>query len=241
MTVVEAARHPARTEWFWTELGVLRATCALAEHPYFLALAEGRFSRADLGVWAAEQERLAVAGAEGLRRAASRADGLMGEQLTELAADAAMDIDRWRRLMVAAAGSYAHASSYDAGSITATAAATRHLAGSPAVDLLDLAVRVLFARTLASDAGADQVRALERYGFDEHGTGWLAHGQGDGRWSAVGEGVIDRAAGQHGAFAVLARFHKTADVLWAFYDELDARRVETTVRRRTTMRKDAAA
>jgi hypothetical protein len=83
MADVEAQQHPARSEWFWAELGVLREKLPLAGHPYMEAWRRGELSRSDLQILATEQDHVVVATAAAARRTARLYDGLAANRVAD--------------------------------------------------------------------------------------------------------------------------------------------------------------
>jgi hypothetical protein len=93
---VAACRHPPSSEWFWSELALLRERWNVLAHPFCVRWSAGEATRSDLEAYAREHDHLIVALAVASRNAAAKASGLLGEALGAHAAEEEAQVELWR-------------------------------------------------------------------------------------------------------------------------------------------------
>jgi pyrroloquinoline-quinone synthase len=90
-----AAGHPPASEWFWTELAIMRARWNVLRHPFYLRWSAGELTMRELARYAAQYLHLTVALASVSRNAVDKADGLLADVLTEHAVEEQAHVDLW--------------------------------------------------------------------------------------------------------------------------------------------------
>jgi len=96
MRDVEDERHPAATEWFWTELRLLRERWDVFSHAFYARWATEAPRPGALRDYAEEHDHLVQALATVARRAAEKADGLLGDVLAEHLITVDARVSQWR-------------------------------------------------------------------------------------------------------------------------------------------------
>ena len=222
---VESARHPMCSEWLWTELALIREQAALAAHPFVSAMCRGELSAEDLRVFATEHEHVVTAAAAGACRAAALTDGMLHEGLAAIAADAAQEVERWRRFSAAAGWTAAGGWSYGEDPYPETISCALLVAGRPGVGFGELVARLHMVQRLQADVAHTQAEALaEHYGLDPAARQWFSRRGDEESHGAVIEGAINRATLEDGPFGILQAVRAAADGLSRFYDALDIAR-----------------
>jgi pyrroloquinoline-quinone synthase len=95
MNEVVAARHSRETEWFWTELRILREHWNVLRHPFYLRWSAAELSADELERYAGEYAHLVVALAAASRGAAEKSGGLLRQALSAHADEEEQHIALW--------------------------------------------------------------------------------------------------------------------------------------------------
>src|SRR5881397_3792493 len=91
------ATAPITTDWFWTEVALLRERWDVLEHPFYRRWSAGQLRPGDLQLYASEYHHAVVAIADASRSAAALADGELAPRLVEHAGEELAHIDLWMR------------------------------------------------------------------------------------------------------------------------------------------------
>jgi hypothetical protein len=210
-----------RTEWFWTELALIRARWDAVGHPFFMALQDGRLGRGDIADYAGEHDHVLVAIAAAAREAATLAHGLLGDTLGSHAEECERQIPRWRTF-ASAAGWRAAMWHYGEDPYESTTLCERMVRGDRETDL---ASHLVTLQTLAhTELGLNEVvrpALIARYGFADGpalGCFRSASAFGVERVGAALEGLLPQAD----PFKLLHRADAVLRSRWHLLDDLAA-------------------
>src|SRR5436309_5731912 len=89
------ATAPITTDWFWTEVALLRERWDVLEHPFYRRWSAGQLRPGDLQLYASEYHHAVVAIATASKRAADRAQGELADALRAHAAEEEDHIGLW--------------------------------------------------------------------------------------------------------------------------------------------------
>jgi hypothetical protein len=213
-------------ERLWAQLGAVREHLRLVEHPYITALRAGALSKADLQIFATENDHVVVATAVLARRIAVLATGLLDDRCDVIAAETHADVERWRGFSIAAGWCHSSQWCYGADPFDETIACAGQLAGSRR-DSLGLCLARLYAVITAQhDAALAQLIALqEHYSMDGSATAWLAKRARDEDLIRLLEAAIGRQTHVEDPLLIVAAARATYQSLWTFHDGVWANRV----------------
>jgi hypothetical protein len=216
--------HSQHDEWVWVELELIRERWRAARHPFFVALARGELTAAELAAFFSDNDHVVVALAAAAHRATELSDGLLGDALARHASCRDDQVASWRALASIAGWGGASAWYYGEDPHESTRICARLIAA--ACDL-DLAAQVLTLQTMACTER--ELRALvepalrDHYGLQARRT--TAHfDAADPADCDVLQAVLEGLLLQSDPFALLRRAEAVARSYWHLLDDLEAHR-----------------
>ncbi len=159
------------TDWFWTELDLVRGKWDVVEHPYYVRWLEGSLSPDDLATHAEEHDRLvrAVAGLPGIA-AAKAPDGILRDLLQDEAREEDRRLALWRRFVRAVGWETRSAWHFGAEPEPETLVCSRAWAGDPSRPLAwDVVTLYALRASLPPVIALERTGLLRRYGFADDG------------------------------------------------------------------------
>jgi pyrroloquinoline quinone (PQQ) biosynthesis protein C len=166
---VSAQAATPDTEWFWTELDLVRAKWNVLEHPFYAGWARGSLTPDDLTYYAEEQDHLVGAVAALAHGAASKApDGLLSDLLTDQAHEEDGRVVLWRRFVRAAGWDPRSSWHFGTEPTEGTLTCSRVWAGDPSRTLaLDVVTLCALQASLPAAASCERDGLLGRYGYED--------------------------------------------------------------------------
>jgi pyrroloquinoline quinone (PQQ) biosynthesis protein C len=164
------------TEWFWTELDLVRAKWNVLEHPFYAGWAHGTLAADDLAYYAEEQDHLVSAVAALARGAATKApDGILRDLLADVAQEEDGRTAQWGRFIRASGWDPRSAWHFGSEPAAGTLACSRVWAGDPSRALaLDLVTLCALQASLPAVASYERSGLLGCYGYaDDATTGYF--------------------------------------------------------------------
>lgn len=152
--------------WLMAEIDHRREWWTAERHPLYARWSAGELSAADLQGYAAEHHHVVATAADVTRRAASLADGLLGEELTRQVRDRDRELEMWGAFAVAAGWPPSAAWWFGADPLPETELSAARWTGDPERSLAAHLVTLYALETAVADVARPLLDALlGTYGF----------------------------------------------------------------------------
>jgi pyrroloquinoline-quinone synthase len=216
---------PITTDWFWTEVALLRERWDVLEHPFYQRWSAGQLSPAELQAYASEYHHAVVAIADASVRAARLADGDLRRELEQHAAEELEHIDLWMQFARATGWCAGTAWFFSEDAYEETLACARAWSGSAARSLSGHLVTLYAIESAQPQISETKLAGLlEHYGFtDGPATEYFRlHARGDHAHAALARQAFERTATGEDPFALLRDVEASYRAYWGMLDRLEA-------------------
>ena len=218
------ATAPITTDWFWTEVELLRERWDVLEHPFYRRWSAGELRSSELQLYASEYHHAVLAIAVASKRAAELAHHPLVEKLRDHAIEERDHVDAWARFARATGWCRGVAWFFGEDPYEQTVACARVWSGGQFRRLPEHLVTLYAIESAQPSLSRVKLEGLlEHYGFEEGpGTEYFSvHAWRDHGHAALAREAFEQVAFQEDPFALLGQVEAVYRSHWGLLDGLE--------------------